>query len=122
MTEIVSAVNELKALEIDITNHRKILRKFFKRKKELESQIFKFLEAKEQPGLKYKDITIIAEKKEKHKRLKKKEKLQLGKDILNKFGITHNSDQILKELMDKLKGEKIPNNSLKIKNQKNNSS
>jgi hypothetical protein len=74
--------------------------------------IIDFLDKKDQPGLKYKDITIISEEKDRHFRLKKKDKLQKGKNILQKYGIP-SSDKLLEELIN-LKGEAVPYKKVKI--------
>jgi hypothetical protein len=117
MTEIVSTVNELKEIDIEIKKKRELLTKLNKRKKELEKNIIKYLEQKDQSGLKYKDIAIIAEEKDKHIKLSKKDKTQKMKSILEKYGVK-NTEMALKEITDNVKGEVLSKKILKIKDLK----
>jgi hypothetical protein len=117
MTEIVSTVQEIDLLEKEIKVLKTNLYKLIKRKKELESKIITFLDHKDQPGLKYKDITIISEEKDRHKRLKKSDRLDKGVHILRKYGVS-NPEEALKDLMTNLKGDAIPYKTVKIKKDK----
>lgn len=112
MSEIVSAVQEIDTIDKEIKALRLSLSRLNNRKKALESNIIDFLDKKDQPGLKYKDITIISEEKDRHFRLKKKDKLQKGKNILQKYGVP-SSDKLLEELLN-LKGEAVPYKKVKI--------
>ena len=113
MTEIVSSVSELKELDTEIKNINTKLSKLRKRKKELEKQIVDFLDKKEQSGLKYRDVTIVAEKKDKRNRLKKNDKIDKATNILKKYGI-HNIE-MTKDLINNLKGSPTTVKSIKIK-------
>lgn len=118
MSEIISCVTELKELDLEIKNIKISLSKLNKRKKELEKKVVDYLDKKDQPGLKYKDLTIISEEKDKHCRLKSKEKMEKGYCVLEKYGIS-NPEKVLKELMENMKGEAITEKKIKIKNTKN---
>ena len=117
MTEIVSTVQEIDVLEKEIKVLKTNLCKLIKRKKELESKIITFLDHKDQPGLKYKDITIISEEKDRHKRLKKSDRLDKGVYILRKYGVS-NPEEALKDLMTNLKGDAIPYKRLRSRKTK----
>ena len=114
MSEIVSTVQEIDILEREIKTMRISLSKLIKRKKELETTIIDFLDHKDQPGLKYKDITIISEEKDRHKRLKKTDRVDKGTHVLRKYGV-HNAEEVLKELMINLKGDAVPYKTVKIR-------
>lgn len=118
MSEIVATVQEIDILEKEIKTVKISLSKLIKRKKELETKIIDFLDHKDQPGLKYKDITIISEEKDRHTRLKKTDRVNKGASVLRKYGIS-NAEEVLKELMSNLKGDAVPYKTVKIKKLKN---
>jgi hypothetical protein len=113
-TEIISSVNELKELNRQLKLMKSEMSKLNKRKKDLEKIVGDYLDKKDQPGLKYKDITIIAEDKDRYDRLKKAEKMEKGIEILEKYGI-RNKEALLKELFH-IKGDAKHIKTIKIKN------
>ena len=113
MSEIVGVVQEIDTIDKEIKTLRLNLSRLTNRKKILETKIINFLDQKDQPGLKYKDITIISEEKDRHFRLKKKDRLQKGKNILQKYGVP-NSEKVLEELLNNLKGDAVSYKKVKI--------
>lgn len=109
---IQSKVNELNSIknELKIIGKRgKLLRK---RLKVLETEITDYLEAKDQPGMKYKGIAIIKEVVTKRPAKKKKDAKSDIISILNKNGI-NNAEKVYNDLLDAKKGE--PEETLKLK-------
>jgi hypothetical protein len=114
-SEIIAAVTELKDLSQDIAIRAKEIKKLRDRKKELEEKICKFLEEKDQPGVKYKDTAIILEKN-KYTRIPKK-KAKKEEDclaVLRHYGIG-NAEKIFNELVETMKGDEVPKNAVRLK-------
>lgn len=118
-SEITSVIGELK----EITNEIKIrsleLSKLRRRKDELEEQVVKFLDEKDQPGVKYKGVAVIAEDKIKRLPKKKSQKEEECLAVLRHFGIS-NAEKIYNELLETMKGDEIPKKTIKIKDVKDN--
>ena len=89
-----------------------------KRKDELEQKIEDFLIKNDQPGVKFRDIAVIIEKNH-YKRVpkKKNQKEEDCVNILKHYGIT-NAEKICNEMLESLKGDEIPKNSIKLKDAK----
>lgn len=111
---IQTDVNELNNILIEIKRLNKTVAELRKRKKEIEGRITSFLQSKEQPGVKYKGMAIIAEDAKKVCYKSKKDKEQSGIETLKKYGI-HNPDEVLKEVMSSMRGEELEMKKLKIK-------
>ena len=114
-SEIIAYVTELKELVADIKQRSMQLGKLRKRKEELEKKITDFLTEKDQPGVKYKDTAVILEKN-KIKRVPKKkaQKEEECLEVLKYYGIT-NAEKILNELVETMKGEEVPKNTIRLK-------
>jgi hypothetical protein len=119
-SEITSIISELK----EITNEIKIraleLSKLRKRKEELEEQVVKFLDEKDQPGVKYKGVAVIAEDKIRRLPKKKSQKEEDCLSVLRHYGIG-NAEKIYNELLETMKGDEIPKKAIRIKDVKDNS-
>lgn len=111
---IQTDVNELNTILAEIKRLNKVLADLRKRKRDIEGRITTFLESKEQPGVKYKGMAIIAEESKKVLYKSPKEKQKDGIETLKKYGI-HNPDEVLKEIMINMKGEELETKKLKIK-------
>jgi hypothetical protein len=117
-SEIIACVTELKSLTDDIKLRSMELKKLRKRKEDLEKKIEEFLIEKDQPGVKYRDVAVVIEKNH-YKRVPKK-KNQKEEDcinILKHYGIG-NAEKICNEMLESLKGDEVPKNSIKIKDPK----
>ena len=114
-SEIIGYVTELKELCVEIKKHATELKKFRKRKDELEKKIEAFLVEKDQPGVKYRDVAVILEKN-KYKRIpKKKEQKKMDCiNVLTHYGIG-NAEKILSEIIETMKGDEVPKNSIRLK-------
>ena len=114
-SEIIGYVTELKDLWVEIKKHSTELKKFRKRKDELEKKIEEFLVEKDQPGVKYRDVAVILEKN-KYKRIpKKKEQKKMDCiNVLTHYGIG-NAEKILSEIIETMKGDEVPKNSIRLK-------
>jgi len=111
---IQTDVNELSNILKEMKRLNKTIADLRKRKKTIEDRITSFLQSKEQPGVKYKGMAIIAEDKKKICYKSKKEKEKSGIETLKKYGI-QNPDQILKELLLSMQGEEQDMKKLTLK-------
>lgn len=112
-SEIKAWFSELECIIEDQKKLRISMKKLNDRKKELEKNIDAYLEAKEQPGLKNNNIAIIKKEKEVHKRVKPKEAKKDAIKLLKDQGV-RNAEDLYKNLIDKMKGEKETKSYLKI--------
>tara|TARA_B110000211_G_C13998919_1_gene517517 strand:+ start:396 stop:752 length:357 start_codon:yes stop_codon:yes gene_type:complete len=110
-------VTELKEInkEIKRLNDRK--RILNKRVKVVEQKIIKFLESKEQPGVKYQGTAVLLESKNSTKTKKTKDRENDSISVLQKYGIS-NPEKVLKELLSVRKGEIIEKKKIRIKDLK----
>lgn len=111
--EIQGYINELKELDLEIRNYKISLKKLNDRKKVIEAEIIKYLEAKDQPGVKYKGVAVVAQEKKARQRKKKGEKLEDGKSILREYGV-RDSDEVLERVLEAMKGDVKNVKSVKI--------
>ena len=114
MATITGSVKELENINIELASLGKKMRDLRHRKEKLEAEIADYLEEKEQPGLKYKNIAIVTEEKERRLRKKKHEKLNDGVSYLRDNGIS-NPEKVLETLLDKMRGDIEMKKVLKIK-------
>jgi hypothetical protein len=114
-SEIIACVTELKELCVEIKKYATELKKFRKRKDELEKKIEAFLVEKDQPGVKYRDVAVILEKN-KYKRVPKKKEQKKTDciNVLTHYGIG-NAEKILSEIIETMKGDEVPKNSIRLK-------
>ncbi len=117
MSHIVSVVNELANIRKELGSLRGQVRALNLRKAQLENEVLQFTQAKEQTGLKYKDLKIEAEEKEVYKRLKKTEKEQSMMETLRQYGV-HDTDRAYQDLMRSMRGEAEHKLKVRIKSTK----
>jgi len=110
---IIEDVQELKRLQIEIKRQQTQLRDLRTHKKECEKRIMDYLETNDQPGLKFRDMTIIAQNTQRRRRKKKQEKQDAGLMILQKHGI-YNSKEALDELLSAMRGSPERETQLRI--------
>jgi hypothetical protein len=113
-SDIASTVDELKTISNEIKIRTIELSKLRKRKQFLDDKIIKFLDEKEQPGVKYKGMAVIAEDKTKRKPKKKSEKMQDCISVLKHHNID-NADRVLKDIIETMKGDEIDTKKVIIK-------
>jgi hypothetical protein len=114
MSEIIGVVNEMNNISNELKRIRKETMKLNKRKKDLEEKIIEYLKMKDQPGFKYQNMAVITEEKDIHNKTKKSEKFEKGINVLRNNGID-NAEDVLKELLDGMKGSPTTTTKLKIK-------
>lgn len=114
MSEIIGVVNEMNTIGNELRRLRKETMKLNKRKKDLEEKIIEYLKMKDQPGFKYQNMAVIAEEKDVHNKTKKNEKIERGISVLRNNGID-NAEDLLKELLEEMKGSPTTTTKLKIK-------
>lgn len=108
---------ELQKLDMEIKRLNKQINELRKKRNLLKSNIDQYLESKQLPGVKCGNVAIIREEKEKYssKGIKKSDKEELAISLLKERGIT-NAKEVYKELQDTLKGEKVIESTIKLKN------
>jgi hypothetical protein len=107
MRELKSITTEMKRLNIELKTLKL-------KKKEIEKNIKKFIEQTDQPGVKYGDLTVLAEQKKQRLRKSKDERNQEIAQILEDYGLTNVND-VLDEINEALKGKQELTMKLKIK-------
>jgi hypothetical protein len=116
-TDIASYVTELKEISSEVKIRTLELNKLKGRKKTIEEKILKFLEEKDQPGVKYKGVAVIAEEKAKRKPKKKSQKIEDCISVLRGHNI-NNPERILKDIFETIKGDEVETKSIRIKDVK----
>ena len=115
MSSIQGDINEIKEINAEIQSLRRRLAALKQQKIKAEDRINSFLEEKQQPGVKYRGLAVTLEEKNKRLYKDKKSKEIDGIDILEKYGITSNSKQVLDELMEAMRGELTTTSVIKVK-------
>ena len=111
VNELNSVKNEIKKLRIRGSELRTIA-------KQLENEIDNYLDAKDQPGLKYKGTAIIRETKTKRRLKNKDEQKADAIYVLEKYGI-NTPDKVLEEIIESRRGSPKEHRKLIFKNYKN---
>lgn len=115
---IQGKVNELKSIQNELTSLRKRSSGLRAQAKQIEKEIEDYLDAKDQPGLKYKGMAIIRETKDKHKTKKKADQKADSIYILEKNGI-EDPEKVLEEILNARKGSPTTHTKLKFTKYKN---
>lgn len=110
---IIEDVQQLRTLNIEIKTREKNLRKLRSQRKEIESRVLEYLEMSGEPGLKFRDMTVIAKQRNKRSYMKKTEKQNVGMSILEKHGI-RNSKEALDELLNAMQGSRELESKLQV--------
>ncbi len=115
---IQGQVNELKSIKNELSDMRKRGSVLRKRVKELEAEIDSYLDAKDQPGLKYKGMAIIRETKPKHNPKKKADQKADAIYVLEQHGVD-DPEKVLEEVLEARRGTPTQQRKLKFKQYKN---
>lgn len=115
---IANSLAEMESINKEIKNLTEALKPLRKRKSELEEVILKYMNDKDQAGLKYKDMILLQEKGVAHMKKKKDEKIQSLKGVLEKAGM-HPSQDLMDKIVGSLKGKSIEKTKLKVANKDN---
>jgi hypothetical protein len=108
MKDLRNIEQELKRLNSQVKIYRD-------QKKDIETQISKYLEEKDQPGLKYQDLLVLTGESKRRTRKKKEERELDLMSILESKGI-RNARETVNEIMETMKGKQVIRPVLKIKN------
>lgn len=114
---IQGQVNELKSIQNELKSLRQQGAVLRKRAKQIEQEIDAYLDAKDQPGLKYKGMAIIRENKTTRRIKKKSEQNADAIEILERNGID-DPQKVLEELLDSRRGTPTEETKLKFKKYK----
>jgi hypothetical protein len=115
MSSITASVSELNNIHSELKRLRIQTRTLNSRKKIIEKEIADFLESRDQPGIKYQGIAIIAEEKEKHKMKGKKQREEDVKNYLRGLGVDDEAEAY-KGLLHSMRGS--PEHAVKLKIQR----
>lgn len=110
MSSITAAVTELNNLHSELKRLRIDMKKLHDRKKVLEKEVIEYINARDQPGIKYQGVTIIPEEKQTFKIKGKKQKEEDVKNLLRRFGV--DEENAYSELMTAMKGS--PDQKVKL--------
>ncbi len=99
---IVRDVEEFKQLDLEIKRRNKELYALRKRRNECERRIIQYLETNDQPGLKYKDVTLVTKPK-KRRSGKNDDKLDRISYFLEQRGVYMKKDEQM-NLLEAMKG------------------
>lgn len=101
----------------DIAYYSKQLRKFRKRKKELEKKITSYLIAENLPGAKYHGKVVLLEEKTQKAPKTKKDRNKDAMKILKDLGIK-DTEKVLNDILKARQGEEMLVNKIKIQKYK----
>jgi len=114
---ITGNINELASLTQEIQRLSRQLKDLRQKKHQLESSISKFIEDQKEPGIKYKGNQFVPQTKHKvdRKRSTKIKESDASK-VLQKYGISEqNSQTLVKEMVEAMRGPRTEETSLLIK-------
>jgi hypothetical protein len=111
---IQNYINELQSINIAIAKNNKENASLRKRAKSIEEEITKYLEVKEQPGVKFKDVAVVVETKPKWAYKGKKDKEEDSIKILREYGVS-DPRGALDDLFRVRKGEEMETKKIRIK-------
>lgn len=114
---IQGQVDELKSIQNELASMRKKGSALRKRAKQIEEEIDAYLDAKDQPGLKYKGMAIIRETKPKRNPKKKSDQKADSINVLEQYGV-EDPEKVLEEVMEARRGTPTEQRKLKFKKYK----
>ena len=117
MSAPTAELNELESIEKEIYRLTQLLKPLRKKKRELETRIYDYIEKQGKPGIKYKGKQILPKTTSVVDRSRsKKIKEQDGANILTNYGLSsENSETIIKEIMEAMRGPRQEQTKLTIK-------
>lgn len=113
-SNIKACIEELKDIQSEIKTQNANLKQLRDRKKQLEADIFKYLEDSDQEGLRYQNIIFMKTNKKKRDRKKKDEKETDIQKVLEKHGV-EDSKQAVSEVLEAMKGSQSEVSCLKMR-------
>lgn len=115
MTEIRSALEELKGIAQELHNINRKARDLRERKKELEGTVIEYLETNDKKGVRYENIVFEASTKNASQKKPKSEILKDSVEVLKRYGVQDNYLEVIDELERSRKGFKSEVSTLKLK-------
>ena len=103
---VTSSVDELKRVNVSITEHQSEIKKLKKRAQDLEKNIISYLNEKEQVGAKYQNTAIIIKNTTKKINVSRKDSQKNICRILEENGVK-NATEIINKINESKKGEQI---------------
>jgi uncharacterized protein YydD (DUF2326 family) len=111
-------INELKNIEQELKRLNELMKPLRIRKKEIESNILKFMETSNNnqgiAAIKMSDVEVVAVEKKTREKLHKEEKEQHAIQLLKNSGI-QNASKVYNDLQELMKGKEHTQNKLKFK-------
>lgn len=104
--DISGLVSELSEIMNEEKRMRLHLKEVKRRRAVIEEQIAKFFNETQDPGIKYRNMTITLEDKEIRLHKKKTEKLDGARNVLKGYGVK-NTDQVLCDVIEAMRGQAI---------------
>lgn len=114
MSSIKSYINELKNINVEIKRHQDSMRTLKKKADEVKKNIATYLQEKEQEGVKYNDVAVVLEAKEKRAGKKIKDRDTDAIKILEDYGI-RDAESALGRILEARRGEKVEHFDVKLK-------
>lgn len=106
-------VNELAGIKTELKVINAKAKKLRARKKDLETEIAKYIKAKDLPGVKHHGTEIRVEEKISRAGKSNKQRDLDAMNVLENYGIRH-PERVLQELMEARKGEEVQIDKLKM--------
>ncbi len=104
MSEISSALKELKGVAQEIHNLNKQLKELRQRKKDLESIVIEYLDSNDRNGVRLDNIVFVASEKNARERKKKNEIEKDTAEVLRRHGVQGDVREVMEELEATRKG------------------
>jgi len=112
--QIAINMSELKNINVELKRLGQQMKILKTKKKEIEENIADYLKEMESEAARYKNMIVISKEKKHRIKKNKVEREHELSSILQKAGI-HNTDKVLHEIKEALKGKETMINCLKIK-------
>jgi hypothetical protein len=112
--QIAINMSELKNINVELKRLGQQMKILKTKKKEIEENIADYLREMESEAARYKNMIVISKEKKHRIKKNKVERENELSSILQKAGI-HNTDKVLHEIKEALKGKETMINCLKIK-------
>jgi hypothetical protein len=110
---IVTELEELESINNELKRVRSRLKKLQASKTRVENIILDYLESNNQPGLRYKGKTIIAERKNRRTHKKKSEKYTDAERVLQDCGVSA-TREVLEDILEAMRGDPVEKNVVKM--------
>lgn len=114
MSDVKTDIIELQELNREISRLSEQLKILRERKNYIEGSIINYLETTQQPGVKFKNVTVIQEEKNYRKPKKKKEKYSAAVNVLKGYGV-QDPEEAYNKVINAMRGSPHAKPKLKLK-------